>query len=96
METKMASHACILQDCIRKTALCAKITCTIPQLNENSQIKINIFARVWNSTLIEDYRQIDWVSINSVAEIIIDDPSIIINRNNSVGITSVSTFDSDS
>ncbi|KAJ3645381.1 hypothetical protein Zmor_023047 [Zophobas morio] len=78
-------------DCIRKTALCAKITCTIPQLNENSQIKINIFARVWNSTLIEDYRQIDWVSINSVAEIIIDDPSIIINRNNSVGITSIET-----
>lgn len=71
------------------TAKCAVITCRISQLNENSQIKINISARVWNSTLIEDYKEVDWVSLNSVAEVIIEDETVT-QSNNSVNVTSVS------
>lgn len=60
----------------RKTAACAEITCTIPKLVGDEQIPIRIFSRLWNSTLIEDYSQVDWVTIESEARVIINEPGI--------------------
>lgn len=35
-----------------------------------------INSRIWNSTLVEDYNQVDWVSIISRAQIHLPDKSI--------------------
>jgi integrin alpha 7 len=67
----------VSMNCTLKTARCARITCHIAQLSEYSQVSIKIFSRLWNSTLREDYSQVDRVIIGSSAEVIIADKSII-------------------
>ncbi|XP_044253788.1 integrin alpha-PS1 isoform X2 [Tribolium madens] len=71
-----------------KTAACVRIQCTIPQLEGGGQIRIRVSSRLWNSTLIEDYSQVDYVTIESQALVFIDEPATILTEN-SINSTSV-------
>lgn len=77
---------------MKKTAKCLRILCLIPQLIPHSTVKIEISARVWNSTLVEDYSQVDWVSIRSVGRILIENTTEILSED-SVAQTGVSCID---
>lgn len=52
-----------------KTAKCIKIRCTIYKLSENEQATIRIQGRLWNSSLVEDYPNVQYVSISSRASL---------------------------
>ncbi|KYB25676.1 integrin alpha-PS1 isoform X2 [Tribolium castaneum] len=79
---KIVTMAC------HKTAACVKILCTIPQLEGGGQVRIRVYARLWNSTLIEDYSQVDYVTIESQAVVSINEPATILTDNsiNSVSV----------
>ncbi|XP_026677028.1 integrin alpha-PS1 [Diaphorina citri] len=57
------------QDCLLGTARCFKITCDVYNLYANHEATITIRARLFNSTLVEDYPHVDRVIIASRAKI---------------------------
>lgn len=50
--------------------------CTITKLPKGGEETIKVKSRIWNSTLVEDYSNVDWVEIYSRAHITIPDPTI--------------------
>ncbi|XP_049818119.1 integrin alpha-PS1 isoform X2 [Aethina tumida] len=52
-----------------RSARCTEINCRIRQVPMHLTISVEIKSRLWNSTLAEDYSNIDWVSIKSSANI---------------------------
>ncbi|KAL4222473.1 Integrin alpha [Mactra antiquata] len=56
-------------DCMKKTAKCYEIRCRIGVLNKNQAVKIRLRARLWESTLLEDFREVDEVRIRSTGKI---------------------------
>ncbi|CAG9824822.1 unnamed protein product [Phaedon cochleariae] len=66
-------------DCVSQTALCIDITCNITELNIGDIAEIYIISRIWNSTLVEDYSNVDWVVIRSNAVVEIPDKSFKIS-----------------
>lgn len=67
-------------DCISGTAKCVNIVCHFRKLGKDDPKIIDISSRVWNSTLTEDYTNVDWVSIVSNARIHVDDNTISIDE----------------
>lgn len=65
-----------LQNCKTKTAKCVTISCNFPKFTKGRQVTILIKSRLWNSTFVEDYSQINWVRIISYGTISIMDPTI--------------------
>ena len=59
-------------DCDRGTAKCLTITCQVYNLPARDSVTVEIKARLWNSTLVEDYSNVDRVEIYSKASVIID------------------------
>ena len=59
-------------DCHRGTAKCLDIVCQIYNLRSKGSVRIDIRSRLWNSTLVEDYSDIDKVEIYSQAEVHVD------------------------
>ena len=59
-------------DCDGGTAKCVPITCQVYNLRANNSFTIEVRARLWNATLVEDYGNIDRVEILSKASVIID------------------------
>lgn len=59
-------------DCDRGTAKCLTVTCQIYDLRSDRSVKIEIWSRLWNSTLVEDYSEVDRVEIYSRAQVIVD------------------------
>ena len=59
-------------DCDRGTAKCLTITCQVYNLKANNSFTIEVKSRLWNTTLLEDYSDIDRVEIYSRAAVIID------------------------
>lgn len=55
------------------TAKCFTFQCTIRNLDEHQSASIKIPARLWNSTLVEDYPRVSYVSIKSKGELILPD-----------------------
>lgn len=51
----------------------------IRKLKRGNQADIDIRSRIWNSTLVEDYSKVDWVSIKSHAIVEITDKSFNIS-----------------
>lgn len=41
------------------------------------QVYVEIKSRIWNATLVEDYSNVDWVQINSHAQVEILDKTFI-------------------
>ncbi|XP_060521290.1 integrin alpha-PS1-like isoform X2 [Cylas formicarius] len=64
-------------NCIARTAKCANIVCYIRKLKKQHQAYIEIRSRIWNSTLVEDYNNVDWVQINSHAVVELTDATFI-------------------
>nr|XP_023029368.1 integrin alpha-PS1 isoform X1 [Leptinotarsa decemlineata] len=63
----------VVLECLNGTAKCIDITCTIKKLSSGNQADIDIRSRIWNSTLVEDYSNVDWVVIRSDASVEIAD-----------------------
>lgn len=59
----------VTMDCMKKTAKCVKIICEFENVGKGFDASIVIKSRLWNSTLIEDYNQVDYVKIISRARI---------------------------
>jgi len=59
-------------DCDRGTAKCLTITCQVYNLQARDNVVVEVRSRLWNSTLVEDYTNIDRVEIVSKASVIID------------------------
>ncbi|XP_026327336.1 integrin alpha-PS1 isoform X2 [Hyposmocoma kahamanoa] len=60
-------------NCQERTAKCLRIQCVIYQLERMQGSIITIKARLWNSTLVEDYPRVSNVIIASDASIVIPD-----------------------
>ncbi|XP_016838421.1 integrin alpha-PS1 isoform X2 [Nasonia vitripennis] len=74
-------HEVVTLSCKTYTAKCFDITCNIANLQKKEEATIIIKARLWNSTLAEDYPRVDKVNIGSIAKIVI--PSgIVVQQNN--------------
>ncbi|XGW15891.1 hypothetical protein V3C99_001385 [Haemonchus contortus] len=77
--------------CAEKTAKCFTVTCHFDFLDANSAPVIDFRARLWNTTFIEDYSDVEYVEIASYGRIeldtsqgIEDDPS-----NNAISVKTV-------
>ncbi|XP_031335419.1 integrin alpha-PS1 isoform X2 [Photinus pyralis] len=66
----------VTMDCKEHTAKCIKIHCIFPKYPKGRLSTISIKSRLWNSTFVEDYSQVDWVRILSYGSIGIEDPDI--------------------
>ncbi|XP_067649409.1 integrin alpha-PS1-like isoform X1 [Haliotis asinina] len=62
----------VVLDCRRKTAKCHQIKCNIGEMSRNAYVEIKIRARLWESTLLQDYMNVGEVKIRSKAELYID------------------------
>ncbi len=60
-------------DCDRGTAKCLRITCQIFALPAHSSATLVVRSRLWNSTLAEDYSDVDLVEVFAKAKIKVDD-----------------------
>ena len=68
------------KDCERGTAKCFKFRCNIRNLQRKQSAVIKIRARLWNTTLIEDFPGIHTVRIRSKAHISLDPAMEITQR----------------
>ncbi|KAK5640776.1 hypothetical protein RI129_009323 [Pyrocoelia pectoralis] len=66
----------VTMDCKENTAKCIKIHCVFPKYPKGRLSTISIKSRLWNSTFVEDYSQVDWVRILSYGSVGIEDPDI--------------------
>ncbi|XP_020290925.1 integrin alpha-PS1 isoform X2 [Pseudomyrmex gracilis] len=74
-------HRVVAMNCKAGTAKCFDITCYIYNLQRKQEATITVKARLWNSTLVEDYPKVDMVKIGSTARIVIP-PNIVIQQEN--------------
>ncbi|XP_011147082.1 integrin alpha-PS1 isoform X2 [Harpegnathos saltator] len=74
-------HRVVAMNCKAGTAKCFDITCYIYNLQRKQEAIITVKARLWNSTLVEDYPKVDLVKIGSNARIVIP-PNVIIQQEN--------------
>ncbi|XP_066254673.1 integrin alpha-PS1 isoform X1 [Euwallacea similis] len=79
----------VVMDC-GGSASCLDIVCYVKGLKKKNQVYIEILARLWNSTLVEDYSKVDWVQIKSNAEVDIWDTSFNLKKDQ-VSVASAET-----
>lgn len=65
------NHFRIFQNCQKKTAKCIQFQCVIYRLGRMQATTITVKARLWNTTLVEDYPRVSHVNIASTAYIVI-------------------------
>ncbi|VDM66003.1 unnamed protein product [Strongylus vulgaris] len=58
--------------CVEKTAKCFSVTCHFDFIDANSAPMIDFRARLWNSTFIQDYSDVEYVEIASFGRIELD------------------------
>ncbi|XP_034942009.1 integrin alpha-PS1 isoform X2 [Chelonus insularis] len=61
----------VYMNCESRTAKCFDIRCIIYNLQRKQGATITVKARLWNSTLVEDYPKVNQVNISSNARIVI-------------------------
>ncbi|CAH1238256.1 ITGA6 [Branchiostoma lanceolatum] len=66
--TKSSRESKVL-DCKQSTARCAVINCTIGLLKKNKDVVITFQARLWNSTFLQEYREVKQVDVVSYASV---------------------------
>jgi len=64
-------------DCARQTAKCLQFRCVIRELRANQTTLVKVRARLWNSTLVEDYPSVKYVRIISRAQLEMEDFPVI-------------------
>lgn len=74
-------HQIVSMNCKAGTAKCFDIRCIIYNLQRKQEAIISVKARLWNSTLVEDYPKVDMVKIGSNAKIVIP-PDVVIQQEN--------------
>lgn len=62
----------VTMECVEGSAKCALINCHIVNFQRGQSTVINIKSRIWNSTLVEDYSNVDWVSLKAYVNVTID------------------------
>ncbi|CAG9561864.1 unnamed protein product [Danaus chrysippus] len=67
-------------NCQKKSAKCIQFQCVIYRLGRMQATTITVRARLWNSTLVEDYPRVSHVNIASTAYIHIQDNNIHQNK----------------
>lgn len=75
-----SKHEPVNMNCLLHTAKCLKFHCVIFNLRKNHEATIRIRARLWNSTLVEDYPKVHSVNIKSRAKIHLP-PGLMILQN---------------
>ena len=81
-------------DCDRGTAKCMRITCQIFALQAKASASIEVRARLWNSTLAEDYNDVDKVEVFAKAKVKVDDVVTQDISDDYVGVKTVAEPDS--
>lgn len=71
MEEKDGERFAIV-NCAEKTAKCFTIKCSVDFLSEHATATIELRARLWNATFVEDYYDIAYIVISSHGRIILD------------------------
>ncbi|KMQ95119.1 integrin alpha-ps1 [Lasius niger] len=74
-------HRVVAMNCKAGTAKCFDIICYIYNLQRKQEAIITVKARLWNSTLVEDYPKVDMVKIGSNARIVIPSNVVIQQEN---------------
>ncbi|XP_011869361.1 PREDICTED: integrin alpha-PS1 isoform X2 [Vollenhovia emeryi] len=74
-------HRVVAMNCKAGTAKCFDIVCYIYNLQRKQEAIITVKARLWNSTLVEDYPKVDMVKIGSNARIVIPSTIVIQQEN---------------
>lgn len=69
----------VVMDCPSGKAKCVQFNCLITQLKKDEEAAIEIKSRLWNSTFVEDYSNVDYVRISSMARIEYGAPSTVIS-----------------
>jgi hypothetical protein len=64
-------------DCARQTAKCLQFKCVIRELRANQTALVKVRARLWNSTLVEDYPNVKYVRIISRGQLELEDFPVI-------------------
>ncbi|CAH0386379.1 unnamed protein product [Bemisia tabaci] len=85
------AHSFVNLNCALGNAECIKFKCVVYSLQQNQEATVFIKARLWNSSLIEDYSSVDFVRIASRARIHIPASSII-HQNTSDDVAQVETL----
>lgn len=70
--SKRAQGSKTVLGCKQESARCRKITCDLNDLQAGQYSKITLRARLWESTLLQDYRKAGDVSISSFGYLSID------------------------
>ncbi|KAF5285911.1 hypothetical protein FQA39_LY04372 [Lamprigera yunnana] len=78
-------------DCKENTAKCIKIYCIFPKFSRGRLSTISIKSRLWNSTFVEDYSQVDWVRIVSYGSVAVDEDSGIQQHEHSIPVMLIET-----
>ncbi|XP_023726795.1 integrin alpha-PS1 isoform X2 [Cryptotermes secundus] len=73
-------HELVNMNCLLGTAKCLKFHCVVFNLRRNHEATIRIRARLWNSTLVEDYPKVYSVNIKSRAKMHLP-PGLMILQN---------------
>ncbi|XP_012275249.1 integrin alpha-PS1 [Orussus abietinus] len=81
IDKKGRRHQVVSMNCKAGTAKCFDITCVIYNLQRKQEAVIVVKARLWNSTLVEDYPKVDMVKVGSNARIVIP-PNVVIQQEN--------------
>ncbi|XP_064614581.1 integrin alpha-PS1-like [Liolophura sinensis] len=66
------SKKIVTLDCDHESARCRRITCNIGALGREEDVTITVKARLWESSFLQDYTNVDEVRIRSKGEISID------------------------
>lgn len=80
------------QNCVNGTAKCLKFKCIIYNLPKNHEATIRINARLWNSTLVEDYPHLDYVMISSYAEIVLGGNVVHQDRSDDISLATTLAY----
>ncbi|XP_077406914.1 integrin alpha-3b isoform X2 [Vanacampus margaritifer] len=73
LTSRKESH---LLECSKGTARCVTFTC--PLLNMSNSAKIHVRARLWNSTMLEDFANALWIKVvgKATLKLITDNPTL--------------------
>uniref|UniRef100_A0A146L1L1 Integrin alpha-PS1 n=1 Tax=Lygus hesperus TaxID=30085 RepID=A0A146L1L1_LYGHE len=78
MIVKKGPDNIVHMNCRAKTAKCFKFRCIVYKLQKGQSATVTIKARLWNSTLVEDYPRVKAVHIASNAKLFTPTPNVII------------------
>ncbi|XP_069676356.1 integrin alpha-PS1 isoform X2 [Periplaneta americana] len=83
-------HECVNMNCHQKSAKCLRFHCVVYNLRKNHEATIRIRARLWNSTLVEDYPKVHNVQILSQATLHLP-PGLMVHQNTSNDVAQIKT-----